>query len=84
MKSLRKIFNFYYRYIQPLMGLGLIVIGAYKYFNPTQELCTDTFCNVSMLSQIEPFSYAIPGLFVLVMWFKDVIWNAEITPTIRK
>lgn len=76
MKSLRKIFNFYYRYIQPLLGLGLIVMGVFKYFNPTPEICTETFCAISMLSKVEPFGYAVPGLFVLALWLKDVTWEA--------
>lgn len=75
MKSLRKIFNFYYRYIQPLMGLGLIGMGAMYYFSPGPGMCTETECVVSVLPEIKPLALACIGLAVLALWFKDVVWN---------
>lgn len=66
---IKKIFNIYMLYIQPLLGIYLIVYWLWLINTPYEPICFGEICTKSFLDEIKPFLCFLFGMAIILEWY---------------
>lgn len=78
MNKIKKIYNIYMLYIQPLLGFYLMVYWLWLMNTPYEPICFGVICAKSLLDEIKPFLCFIFGVAIIIEWYLT-----ELQPKLR-
>ncbi|EAO5315637.1 hypothetical protein DRI08_22645 [Salmonella enterica] len=68
-RSLKKIINIYMLYIQPLLGLYLLIYWLWLMNTPYEPICFGEICEKSIVDELMPFLCFLFGAAIIIEWY---------------